>query len=75
MLSRIHSYVDADLNISTYYLCSGNVLGEMGLLTGDMRNASVVCETAVQVSPTSMEYDGYEAIIYKFVMIQSLRKH
>ncbi|XP_065070787.1 sperm-specific sodium:proton exchanger-like [Rhopilema esculentum] len=47
--TRVHSYVDSDLNISTDYLCAGNVIGEMGLLTGGMRNASVVCETAVQV--------------------------
>ena len=50
MQSRIHSYVDSDLNINTYYLCSGNVVGEMGILNGDVRNASVICETAVQVA-------------------------
>ena len=39
----------SELDVSTDYLFAGNVIGEMGLLTGSLRNASVVCETAVQV--------------------------
>ena len=46
---RFYPYVDSDLNISTDYLCSGTTIGEMGILTGGVRNASVLCETAVQV--------------------------
>ena len=38
-----------EMNIQTDYLCAGNIIGEMGLLTGSPRNASVTCETTVQV--------------------------
>ena len=38
-----------EMNIQTDYLCAGNIIGEMGLLTGSARNASVTCETTVQV--------------------------
>lgn len=31
------------------FLCSGNIIGEIGLLTGSRRTCSVSCETAVQV--------------------------
>lgn len=40
-----------EMNVSTDYLSSGNILGEMGLLTTSSRNATVICETTVQVSP------------------------
>lgn len=32
------------------FLTSGNILGEMGLLTKKPRSATVSCETAVQVN-------------------------
>lgn len=35
------------------YLSVGNVIGEMGVLTGRPRNATVTCETAVMVSRCS----------------------
>jgi hypothetical protein len=38
-----------EMNIQTDYLCAGNIIGEMGMLTGSARNASVTCETTVQV--------------------------
>ena len=38
-----------NLQISADYLFAGNVIGEMGLLTDSVRNASVTCETTVQV--------------------------
>ena len=38
-----------EMNIQTDYLCAGNIIGEMGMLTGSPRNASVTCETTVQV--------------------------
>ena len=41
--------LDSELNVNTDYLCAGNVIGETCLLTNNMINASVVCETAVQV--------------------------
>lgn len=31
------------------FLCSGNIIGEIGLLTNSVRTCSVTCETAVQV--------------------------
>ena len=37
------------LQISADYLFAGNVIGEMGLLTDSVRNASITCETTVQV--------------------------
>ena len=39
----------AEMNILTDFLCAGNILGEMGILTMCTRNASVTCETTVQV--------------------------
>ena len=33
------------------FLTAGNVLGELGVLTGKPRSATVKCETGVQVSP------------------------
>ena len=41
--------VQSGLQISADYLFAGNVIGEMGLLTDSVRNASVICETTVQV--------------------------
>ena len=38
-----------EMSVQTDYLCAGNIIGEMGLLTGSARNASVICETTVQV--------------------------
>jgi len=38
-----------NFQISADYLFAGNVIGEMGLLTDSVRNASVTCETTVQV--------------------------
>ena len=38
-----------EMNVQTDYLCAGNIIGEMGLLTNSPRNASVICETTVQV--------------------------
>ena len=31
------------------FMTSGNIIGEMGLLTSKPRSATVVCETSVQV--------------------------
>ncbi|XP_028411372.1 sodium/hydrogen exchanger 10-like isoform X2 [Dendronephthya gigantea] len=39
-----------EMNVQTDYLCAGNIVGEMGLLTESARNASVICETTVQHS-------------------------
>ncbi|KAK7486667.1 hypothetical protein BaRGS_00022068, partial [Batillaria attramentaria] len=44
------------------FLTSGNVLGEMGVLTGNPRSASVKCETAVQVLELSLK-DIQEAFV------------
>lgn len=41
--------VQSSLQISADYLFAGNVIGEMGLLTDSVRNASITCETTVQV--------------------------
>ena len=38
-----------EMNVQTDYLCVGNIIGEMGILTSSARNASVICETTVQV--------------------------
>jgi CRP-like cAMP-binding protein len=38
-----------EMNVQTDYLCAGNIIGEMGMLTRSARNASVICETTVQV--------------------------
>jgi len=38
----------SSLHISADYLYAGNVIGEMGLLTDSVRNASVTCETTCQ---------------------------
>ncbi len=51
----IENSSSTELNISTDYLCAGNVIGEMGLLTSTKRNASVICETAVQVTPRDLK--------------------
>ena len=37
-----------EMNVQTDYLCAGNIIGEMGILTSSVRNASVICETTVQ---------------------------
>ncbi|XP_057290115.1 sodium/hydrogen exchanger 10-like [Hydractinia symbiolongicarpus] len=42
------SSLTSSLQISADYLYAGNVIGEMGLLTDSVRNASVICETTVQ---------------------------
>ena len=39
----------SSLHLSADYLYAGNVIGEMGLLTDSVRNASVSCETTCQV--------------------------
>lgn len=46
--------VQSSLQISSDYLFAGNVIGEMGLLTDSVRNASVTCETTVQVSLSTL---------------------
>ena len=43
------SSLASNLHISADYLYAGNVIGEMGLLTNSVRNASVTCETTCQV--------------------------
>ena len=40
----------SDDQVTTDYLSSGTIIGEIGVLTGERRNASVSCETAVQVN-------------------------
>lgn len=40
---------DENLNNQEDFLCSGNIVGELGLLTKSVRSCSVSCETDVQV--------------------------
>ena len=48
------------------YLTVGNVIGEMGILTSKPRNATVICETTVQVKyPKNMKNVFHLGILRK----------
>lgn len=55
----------SSLHLSADYLYAGNVIGEMGLLTDSVRNASVSCETTCQVQNFQIQH----LIIDEFVII------
>lgn len=41
-----------EMIITTDYISTGNLIGEMGILTSSRRNSSCTCESSVQVTAT-----------------------
>ncbi|KAG1651400.1 Sodium/hydrogen exchanger 8 [Nymphon striatum] len=57
-LPNTESFIFLDQNEYEDYIGSGNLIGEMGMLTSKPRNCSAICETSVQLDPIDPILDG-----------------